>query len=205
MPNVLIAASAGPHGAIYPTGSVSVEIGLDQSFAITPYSGWTIQDVLVDGVSVGAVATYVFLDLAINHTIAAAFGTAPFSPDQFRIDFPEFVDKTKYPDPMITFWAGLGDTLLNVRRWRDLRPYGLSLYVAHNVALAAMNRAAAIAGGMPGQNVGITNHESVGPLSVASDVQSSIEENGGQYNLTTYGSQFLRLSRIVGMGGAQIW
>ena len=43
------------------------------TFTITPASCYQIADVLVDGVSVGAVASYTFNDVAANHTIAASF------------------------------------------------------------------------------------------------------------------------------------
>jgi hypothetical protein len=53
-----IAASAGTGGSIDPLGSVVVEYGESQSFVITPDAGYEIADVLVDNVSIGAVASY---------------------------------------------------------------------------------------------------------------------------------------------------
>ena len=50
---------------------MTVNCGDDQTFTITPASCYQIADVLVDGVSVGAVASYTFTDVAANHTIAA--------------------------------------------------------------------------------------------------------------------------------------
>jgi hypothetical protein len=68
-----ITASAGPGGAISPTGAVSVTCGDDQSFTITPDACYSIADVLVDGVSVGAVSSYTFTNVTANHTIDASF------------------------------------------------------------------------------------------------------------------------------------
>ena len=68
-----ITASAGTGGSISPSGSVSVAEGSNKVFTITPNSGYHIDDVLVDGVSVGAVSTYTFTDVAANHTISASF------------------------------------------------------------------------------------------------------------------------------------
>jgi hypothetical protein len=127
-----------------------------------------------------------------------------FDKAQFRLDFPEFSDEVKYPDSMITFWSGLGDKLLHTRRWGDLRPEGLALYTAHNIVLAAQNVEDGAAGAAPGAEGGLIASESAGPLSVNLDTQSTIEQDGGNYNLTNYGTQFLRLSRIVGMGGAYV-
>ena len=68
-----IEASAGENGSISPSGSVAVVKDTDQTFTITPNSGYHIADVKVDGVSVGAVDTYTFYDVAENHTISATF------------------------------------------------------------------------------------------------------------------------------------
>ncbi len=56
-----------------PDGAVSVVCGTDQTFTITPASCYQIADVLVDGVSVGAVSSYTFTGVSANHTIAASF------------------------------------------------------------------------------------------------------------------------------------
>ncbi len=68
-----IAASAGPGGLISPSGPVTVNCGTDQTFTITPASCYQIADVLVDGVSVGAVTSYTFTNVQTAHTIAASF------------------------------------------------------------------------------------------------------------------------------------
>jgi hypothetical protein len=68
-----ISASAGPGGSISPSGTVTVDCGSDRTFTIDPDSCHTIADVLVDGVSVGAVGTYTFTSVAGGHTIAASF------------------------------------------------------------------------------------------------------------------------------------
>lgn len=68
-----ITASAGPNGSISPSGSVTVNQGSNKSFTITPDSGYSINDVLVDGNSVGAVSSYIFTNISQNHTISATF------------------------------------------------------------------------------------------------------------------------------------
>src|SRR5206468_1916546 len=68
-----IAASAGTGGAISPSGNTSVNCGANQTFTITPDGCHTIANVLVDGVSVGAVASYTFTNVTAAHTIAASF------------------------------------------------------------------------------------------------------------------------------------
>mgnify|MGYP001571005032 CR=1 FL=1 len=75
-PNWIITATAGANGTIAPTGAVSVVAGNNQTFTITPSGGYAVTSVLVDGVSVGAVATYTFNNVSTNHTITASFSFA---------------------------------------------------------------------------------------------------------------------------------
>ncbi len=54
-----------------------------KTYTITPQAGYKIADVLVDGVSVGVVATYTFSSVTTNHKIEAKFAhdrlSAPFT------------------------------------------------------------------------------------------------------------------------------
>lgn len=122
----------------------------------------------------------------------------------FRATFPEFADTTVYTPEMIEFWAGIGDKLLNVDRWRDLLGHGLDLYVAHKITLQAQDIAAAAKGKSPGQSGGIASSKSVGGVSVSYDVGSFSLQDAGNYNMTRYGRDFWALIQIVGMGGAQV-
>ncbi len=68
-----ITASAGANGSIAPDGAVTVEDGADQSFTITPEVNYHVADVLVDGLSVGAVTSHTFTNVTADHTISATF------------------------------------------------------------------------------------------------------------------------------------
>lgn len=68
-----ITASAGANGSISPNGATSVPCGGNQSYTITPNSGYAVADVLVNGVSVGAVTSYDFTNVTSNQTISASF------------------------------------------------------------------------------------------------------------------------------------
>ncbi|WP_458008556.1 cellulase family glycosylhydrolase [Flavobacterium sp. PL002] len=70
-----IAATAGANGAISPVGSVTVVNGSSKTFTITPNTGYVVDAVLVNGVSVGAVTSYTFTNVVANQTIAATFKT----------------------------------------------------------------------------------------------------------------------------------
>src|SRR5439155_12535310 len=68
-----IAASAGTGGTISPSGGVAVNCGSDQVFGIAADGCHTLADVVVDGVSRGAMASYTFANVTAGHTIAASF------------------------------------------------------------------------------------------------------------------------------------
>src|SRR5205085_316806 len=68
-----ITATAGSNGTISPGGAIVANCGTNQTLTITPDGCYQIQDVLVDGSSVGAVSSYTFTNLAANHTIDASF------------------------------------------------------------------------------------------------------------------------------------
>jgi outer membrane lipoprotein-sorting protein len=75
----LITASAGPNGSISPSGYVKVLGGSNQTFTITPNSGYQVSAVTVDGVNLGAITSYTFNNISVNHSVSAAF-TATIGP-----------------------------------------------------------------------------------------------------------------------------
>jgi hypothetical protein len=68
-----IVASAGSNGSISPSGTVNLNYGDSQTFTITPALHYHIVDVLVDGISVGAVSSHTFNSVTTSHTISASF------------------------------------------------------------------------------------------------------------------------------------
>jgi len=117
-----ITATAGAGGSINPAGNVNVTHGSNQSFTITPDTGYDIEDVKVDGVPVGAVSSYTFNNVTANHTIAATFklktyslttnavgqGTVTKNPNRPTYDHGEEVELTATPDEGWNFagWSG---------------------------------------------------------------------------------------------------
>jgi hypothetical protein len=79
VPTYTIIASAGNGGTISPLGTVTVSEGSSQNFSITPLAGFAIASVTVDGSSAGAVSTYTFSNIRGDHTISAAFVSAPYT------------------------------------------------------------------------------------------------------------------------------
>lgn len=127
-----------------------------------------------------------------------------FDIEKFRVNFPEFNNAEKYPTTLIQFWTDLA--VLQVREciWKRAWNNGVSLYVAHELVLATQNEQASRLGGSPGQQGGIANTKTVGSATIGFDTATSTEKDGGYWNLTTYGKQFLRLARIFGAGAIQL-
>lgn len=84
-----ITATAGPNGSIAPSGAVVVNQGNNQSFTITPDANYQIADVLVDGISVGSVASHTFNNVTADHTIAASFSEIANGAPAFISPTPE--------------------------------------------------------------------------------------------------------------------
>lgn len=67
-----ITANAGEGGSISPA-SIQVKAGESAAFAIKADEGYEIEDVLVDGKSVGPVTSYTIENVQADHTISAQF------------------------------------------------------------------------------------------------------------------------------------
>ena len=95
---VVITASAGAHGSIAPSGQVQVALGASQTFTITADSGYHVDDVLVDGASVGAVTTYTFPPATPVPKEGTAWTSAtPPSQEMYRQAIREWLTKNLEP------------------------------------------------------------------------------------------------------------
>ena len=74
----VITPTAGANGTITPSTPQTVNYGASAAFTIMPNTGYVIDDVRVDGVSQGAIASYTFSNVTANHTIEATFKVATF-------------------------------------------------------------------------------------------------------------------------------
>ncbi len=74
-----INATAGEHGNIDPEGAIVVGEGNYKEFYIFPDPGYQVEDVTVDGESVGAVDFYEFGDVTTDHTIHATFKESSYT------------------------------------------------------------------------------------------------------------------------------
>lgn len=77
LPLFAITASAGQNGSISPSGTIQATLGDDVLYEIIPAEGYLIQDLVVDGVSQGALSSYALLNVMAAHTINALFEPEP--------------------------------------------------------------------------------------------------------------------------------
>jgi len=79
--DLIINATSGPNGKITPQGNVPVPYGSDRPFTVQANQGYVINEVFVDGVSLGGfdqhiTYIYTFEEVVANHTIYATFKPA---------------------------------------------------------------------------------------------------------------------------------
>ena len=79
-PGVPITASAGANGSISQAGITLVNLNANQTYTITPSTGFCISNVMVDGNSVGAVSSFTFSNVVNTHIISASFAPSIAAP-----------------------------------------------------------------------------------------------------------------------------
>jgi hypothetical protein len=79
-----------------PNGPVTVNEGADQSFTITPNTGYHIDTLTVDGNPVTPASSYAFHNVAGDHTIAASFAANPSPTSSFY--FAEGTTRTNFAE-----------------------------------------------------------------------------------------------------------
>ncbi len=75
MQTYTITASASNGGDIFPSGTVVINSGDNQTFTFAPHEGYYLVDVIVDGDHLGSLSEYTFKNISTNHTIYAIFST----------------------------------------------------------------------------------------------------------------------------------
>ncbi|WP_434462857.1 DUF4054 domain-containing protein [Serratia plymuthica] len=122
----------------------------------------------------------------------------------FRTDFPEFNDKTRYPDTAVNFYLNQADTILNQDVLGDQFVYLAELFTAHYTELRGRALASAAAGGVSSAGSGIASSKSVDKVSVSYDNSGTINPDAGFWNKTGYGQEFFWWWSMFGAGGRQI-
>ncbi|MDE9571182.1 DUF4054 domain-containing protein [Xenorhabdus bovienii] len=121
---------------------------------------------------------------------------------QFRTDFPEFTDNTRYPDAAIHFYLGQADAVLDQDRHGDQFIYLAELFTAHYVELKG--KAVASVSGVNTAGGGVVTSKSVDKVSVGYDTSGIINPDAGFWNNTAYGREFYWWWSMFGAGGRQL-
>lgn len=125
--------------------------------------------------------------------------------EQFRTDFPEFSNPTRYPDASINFYLGMADTFLNQDVFGDQFAYLAELFTAHYTELRGRALAASQAGGgVNSAGGGVLTSKSVDKVSASYDVSGIIDPDAGFWNSTAYGREFFWWWSMSGAGGRQL-
>jgi hypothetical protein len=97
-----ITALAGSNGMVLPS-SASVSAGGSRYFDILPDTGYYVEDVTVDGVSVGAVTGYLFAGVTTSHVLTATFATNPVT---YEISAVAGINGTISPSNAVVPYSG---------------------------------------------------------------------------------------------------
>lgn len=124
-----------------------------------------------------------------------------FTIEQFRAQFSAFADPNKYSDDTIAYWISFvtATSPIDEIRWGQFYELGLRLYVAHHLAI----NAATTASGSPLGPL-IATSKSVNGVSVGYSPEFGAEQGGGFWNLSVYGTEFLRYLKMAGAGPFQM-
>ncbi|WP_145550859.1 DUF4054 domain-containing protein [Yersinia intermedia] len=126
------------------------------------------------------------------------------TPVQFRTDFPQFENETRYPDAAIQFRLSLADNLLDENLLDNMFPYLVELFVAHYMTLQAKDMLSAVMGGGSGSTNGAASSKSVDKVSVSYDNSATLNPDAGFWNFTRYGAEFYQIILMFGAGGRQL-
>ena len=97
-----IAATVADYlGTISPHGDVTVDCGTDKAFTIVPHPFFHILNVRVDGVSIGPVSQYTFVNVTSDHTIHATFKPNPIELVEVYYDVVRAILTFKFTTPVL--------------------------------------------------------------------------------------------------------
>jgi hypothetical protein len=133
----VVTAIAAEHGAITPVGPVTAAYGSDLSFTITPAAGYVVEDVLIDGTSVGAIENPIVADIQSDRSISVQFAAeathAPvFESGELVVDH-EWIRvgfNNSYSDPIVVAGAlSINGSDPSVVRIRNISSSGFDIRV----------------------------------------------------------------------------
>jgi YD repeat-containing protein len=113
-----ITADKTGDGTITPAGITDVVYGSDLTYTIIPDTGWSIADVIVDGVSAGAVTSYSFNGVISNHTISVVFEC----PEFLNLSTDHLNFNLSYSSTSVTISSNVNWTITEGLDWISVTP-----------------------------------------------------------------------------------
>lgn len=177
-----ITASAGNHGQISPSGNVVVPLHNDQTFTLTPDQGYTVDELLVDGISQQRALIYTFENVIAEHTIAASFRTAnptlSTSPTVLYFSTSGGETPAKTINVIVGDFVSVDDILVQVEEpflvSNDQSNYGLQTTIPYNGGMVYVVFAPPV-GGTYTKTMTITNQTNTATVAL-NGVSTGIEE-----------------------------
>lgn len=119
------------------------------------------------------------------------------TPTEFKTRFPEFTSET---DTRVQLFITDADPFFDVERWDTLYSVGVANYVAHKLAVAN----AQTSGGTGGALADTSVNKKVGDLQIQKSEAALLKKMDDPFMATTYGQEYRRLQRLVGMGALSV-
>ncbi len=133
--NYTITATAGEGGTISPSGSVQVTAGSSRTFTFIPDSGYKVSNVVVDGISHGALSIFTFQNIRENHDITVIFSTSPDVPLILNISIEPGWNFISTPKSLLDGYDTTGDVFRSI----DTAGRGVYFYDAGNSRWKILN------------------------------------------------------------------
>lgn len=122
--------------------------------------------------------------------------------ENFRQAFPEFSNVEDYTNAMINFWEQMAENEIDFAYYQNLYSTAIYLFTAHKLVLALKAKQSARCGVPPGEETGKISSKTSPQLSMSFDTASTANNaHGDDFNLTTYGMQYLQIRKLVSSGG----
>lgn len=142
-------------------------------------------------------------------------GNPPFTAEDFKTIYPQFFDEKGsplVPAEVLDMYLQFAHSCLSAARYRDSWRVCMGLFIAHFLTLYMQ---AMLADGQDhnaqsvvnsGQTRGLAASKSVGGASISYDFSTAMQDLDGwaAWKLTTFGTQFATLAKILTMGGMYV-
>ena len=135
-----------------------------------------------------------------------------FTVENFLEVYPQFGINTttntyNVPEMVIQMYLEMADSRIKESRWHKSWKIGMCLFIAHYCTLYLQTVSTPEDGqqviASAGQIQGLQTSMSADGVSIGKDYSTIVksEENANDFNLTTFGIQFLSLAKLFGRGG----